>query len=63
MTNLEKIRKMSSSEIEYYINWMCDNSSTCEMCPMYAAFCKENNEIYFPDRKRFADWLNEEVKE
>lgn len=63
MTNLEKIRQMSAAKMEYYINWICDNSTTCEKCPMYDVFCKENNEAYYQDRKRFADWLNEEAKE
>lgn len=63
MTNIEKIRQMSVEEMESYINWICDNSTTCEMCPMYEVFCKENIKKCYWNRKRFAEWLNEEVKE
>lgn len=63
MTNLEKIRNMTAEEIESYLNWICDNSKTCEMCFMYYAFCRENNKEYWTDRKRFSDWLDEEVNE
>lgn len=63
MTNLEKIRKMSAEEMEYYINWICDNTNKCETCLMYEVFCKENNKECYSNRKRFAYWLNEEVKE
>lgn len=61
MTNLEKIKQMYSEE--YYINWIYHNLVYSKICKMYEEFCKENNEIYITDRKRFADWLNEEVKE
>lgn len=52
VTNLEKIRQTSASDIEYYIKTrlICD------------AFCKGDSKAYWTE-KRLADWLNEEVKE
>ena len=52
MTNLERIRQTSASEIEYYI----------KMRLIYDAFCKKDNMAYFQNMKSFADWLNEEVR-